>query len=282
MQDLEKPEEVGKRIEPRFFLTSLELPAGTRDLARRGELADELTKTDWFAMALVNRYWSELVGEGFYEPVDDLGPGREASAPGAADRLAAGFAASGYNLRWLHKTILATDAYQRECRPRRTPDEKPFRANVAQPLRGDQLFDALLAALDIDEGRLRGLGDRRRGYGIATPRLGFNAAFGYDPSEPRSTIQATIPQALARMNTPQLNLAVQALPMTVVGRLQREHGTDIDAIAGELYLRTLSREPTTEELATVRDFASEAVWSGAAMEDLMWALLNSAEFAYRR
>jgi hypothetical protein len=84
------------------------------------------------------------------------------------------------------------------------------------------------------------------------------------------------------MNTPQLNLAVQALPMTVVGRLQREHGTDIDAIAGELYLRTLSREPTTEELATVRDFASEAVWSGAAMEDLMWALLNSAEFAYRR
>ncbi len=282
MQDLEKPDEVGERIEPKFFLTSLELPAGTRDADRRAELANELTQTDWFATALVNRYWSELVGEGFYEPIDDLGPGRESLAPGAADRLAGAFADSGYDLRWLHKTILATDAYQRESRPRRTPDEKPFTASVAQPLRGDQLFDSLLAALEVDESRLRGLGGGRGGYGIATPRLGFNAAFGYDPSEPRSTIQATIPQALARMNTPQLNLAVQALPMTVVGRLQREHGNDVEEITSELYLRTLSREPTAEELATVNDFADEATWSGAAMEDLMWALLNSAEFAHRR
>lgn len=282
MQDLEMPEEIGERIEPKFFLTNLELPAGTRDADRRGELADELTQTDWFAMALVNRYWSELVGEGFYEPVDDLGPGREASAQGAADRLAKAFADSGYDLRWLHKTILATDAYQRESRPRRTPDDKPFTASVAQPLRGDQMFDSLLAALDVDEDRLRGLGERRRGYGLATPRLGFNVAFGYDPSEPRSTIQATIPQALARMNTPQLNLAVQALPMTIVGRLQREYGQDVDAIADELYLRTLSRKPTEEELATIHDFVGEATWSGAAMEDLMWALLNSAEFAHRR
>lgn len=282
MQDLERPEEVGERIEPRFFLTNLELPAGSRDAQRRGKLADELTQTEWFAMAVVNRYWSELVGEGFYEPIDDLGPGREASAPQAAERLAEAFAESGFDLHWLHKTILATDAYQRESRPRRTPDEKPFAATVAQPLRGDQLFDALLAAIDVDERRLRGLGDRSRGYGLLTPRLAFNAAFGYDPSEPRSTVQATIPQALARMNTPQLNQAVQALPMTVVGRLQREHGDDVEAITRELYLRTLSRQPTVEELATVGEFAGEAAWSGAVMEDLMWALLNSAEFSHRR
>ncbi|TWU00608.1 hypothetical protein Pla108_15600 [Botrimarina colliarenosi] len=278
MQDLEHPEEVGERIEPRFFLTSLELPAGARDAERRRALADDLTATDWFAMALVNRYWSELVGEGFYEPVDDLGPEREASAPKAAERLAEAFATSGYDLRWLHRTILATDAYQRESRPRRTPDEKPFTANVAQPLRGDQLFDALLAAIDIDETQLRRIGGGGRGYGAVTPRLAFDAAFGYDPSDARSTVQATIPQALARMNTPQLNRAVQA----IVARLNRERDRDATAVARDLYLRTLSREPTDEEVAIVAEVASNAMWYGSAMEDLLWALLNSAEFSHRR
>lgn len=282
MADLERPEEVGERIEPKFFLTSLELSAGTRDKTRRGSLADDLTSSDWFATALVNRYWSELVGEGFYEPVDDLGPGREGSATGAAEHLAKAFAASGYDLRWLHRTILATEAYQRESRPRRTTVEKPFTANVVQPLRGDQLFDALLVAIDVDEQRLRGIGDRTRGYGQITPRLMFNAAFGYDPSEPRSTIQATIPQVLARMNTPQLNRAVKSLPTTMLGRLMDATQRDPSSAARELYLRTLSREPTDEELATVLDFIGDSSFQRAAMEDLLWSLLNSAEFSHRR
>lgn len=283
MANLERPEEVGERIEPKFFLTGLELPAGTRDDERRGRLADDLTSSEWFATALVNRYWSELVGEGFYEPVDDLGPGRTASAPRAAERLAAAFADSGHDLRWLHRTILATDAYQRESRPRRTPSDKPFAANVAQPLRGDQLFDAVLAALGVDERRLRGMttGERVRGYGAASPRLVFNAAFGFDPSEPRETIQATIPQTLARMNTPQLNQAVRSFPVTVVGQLVRQHD-DAAPIAEALYLRTLSRLPTEGELAVASEHAEAERLLAPAMEDLFWALLNTAEFSHRR
>lgn len=284
MRDLENPEEVGDRIEPKFFLTSLEMDAGTRDKARREALADNLTSTDWFAIALVNRTWSELVGEGFYEPVDDLGPDREPVAPSAVAHLAESFAESGYDLRWLHRTILATDAYARESRPRRTPEEKPFTATVVQPLRGDQLFDALLAAIEVDENQLRSMdaGRRARGYGLVTPRLIFTTAFGYDPSEPRSTVQATIPQALARMNTPQLNRAVKSLPMTMLGRAMRDNGRDTEAVVRELYLRTLSRQPTEEELATVMEYTDDAVWRGTAMEDLLWALLNSAEFSHRR
>lgn len=284
MPDLERPEQVGERIEPRFFLTSLSVNPGTRDAERRAALADDLTSTDWFAMAVVNRYWSELVGEGFYEPIDDLGPDRAASAPKAADRLAKAFVSSGYDLRWLLKTILATEAYQRESRPRRSPNEKPFAATVAQPLRGGQLFDAVLAAIDIDEKKLGNVraGSMPAGSGRLTPRMIFSLAFGFDPSEPRETIQATIPQSLARMNTPQLNRAVRVLPKTVLGKLIAEHGRDAEAITRELYVRTLSREPTSEELATVLDYAGETPWKGGAMEDVLWALLNSAEFSHRR
>ena len=40
-----------------------------------------LTENESFAKAVVNRMWAELVGEGFYEPVDDLGPDRKTPAP---------------------------------------------------------------------------------------------------------------------------------------------------------------------------------------------------------
>ena len=36
----------------------------------------------------MSRIWSELIGEGFYEPVDDMGPQRECSAPKTMEYLA--------------------------------------------------------------------------------------------------------------------------------------------------------------------------------------------------
>ena len=282
MPDLDHPDLPGQRIEPRFFLTSLAKPAGTPDAERRGDLAAALTETDWFSVALVNRVWSELVGEGFYEPVDDLGPGREASAPRAASRLASAFAASGYDLKWLYRTVMATDAYQRESRPRRAPDAKAMAANVAQPLRGDQMFDALVAALDVDQDRLRRLSSGRRpARRRPTPRMIVAAAFGFDPSDPRETINATIPQALVRMNGPVLNRAVAGGRRSMLGRLLAAEETD-GAIVRELYLRTLSRWPTEEEMRTTLEHIENSPNRVAGCEDVLWALINSAEFSHRR
>lgn len=288
MQDLERPDQPGERIDPEFFLTGFSQPVGTPDAERRAALAKEFTQNEWFATALVNRVWSELVGEGFYEPVDDLGPLREPSAPRAVERLSGAFAKSGYDLKWLYQTVMATDAYQRESRPRRAPDEPPFRASVAQPLRGDQLFDAILTTLDVDEENLQGLvrQNRQRFARQYGPRFVFNLAFGYDPSDPRDTVSATIPQALARMNTPQLNAAVLARGDTMLARSLARHpreekGAD-QAIVEELYLSALSRKPTDQELQTALAYRDEAPYRKAAFEDLLWALLNSAEFSHRR
>ena len=146
MPDLKDPAAPGTRMQPRFFLTSAKLPFGSLDADRRGTVAKWMTTNPWFATAFVNRMWGELVGEGFYEPIDDIGPDRTASAPKAVKLLSRGFAESGYDIKWLLATICATEAYQRESRPRREVDGTPFAANVAQPLRSDQLFNALLSA----------------------------------------------------------------------------------------------------------------------------------------
>jgi hypothetical protein len=289
MPDLNDPAAQGTRMQPKFFLTSAELPFGATDAQRRGAVAEWITENSWFATAFVNRMWAELVGEGFYEPIDDIGPERTPSAPKAAAFLSRRFAESGYDVKWLFRVICATDAYQRESRPRRDVDGTPFVANVAQPLRSDQLYNALLTATDADEAEQTLNRNRRRrpqampAYGpMATVRQQFESAFGYDPSDPRESVTISIPQALAMMNGVRINLAVRAMDQeTVLGRLLDEV-TDNRSVVEELYLRTLSREPSGEELDVAIEFCRSTKNRSAAFEDLFWALLNSSEFSHRR
>jgi hypothetical protein len=287
MPDLKNPTAQGTKMQPKFFLTSATLPFGTPDAERRGTIAVWMTANPWFATALVNRMWGELLGEGFYQPIDDIGPDRKPSAPKAVATLSRGFAGSGYDIKWLIRTICATEAYQRESRPRREADGTPFVANLAQPLRSDQLFNAILTAVDVDEpkesaGR-RGKPADGKPYGPnATVRQGFEVAFGYDPSDPRETVVSSIPQALALMNGVRLNLAVRAIGHeTMLGR-QMDEIKDNGALVEELYLRTLSREPTETEVNAALAYCRETKNGSAVFEDLLWALLNSSEFSHRR
>ena len=277
MPDLDKPEEIGKMVQPKFFLTGLEKPIGTADLERRQSLADSLTKDPWFSAALVNRVWSELVGEGFYEPIDDIGPERTPTAPKTVKRLAKAFEQSGYDLKWLYRTVMLTEAYQRESRPRRNPSEIPMTASIAQPLRGDVLFDSLLQVLDIKEKSLGRVGSQRGG----SPRKVFNASFGYDPSLSRETVVTSIPQTLALMNTPAINRHVRDTKNTMLGKMIRKTKDDT-AIVNQLYVKTLSREPTEDELQRALAYRAKMPNSTQPWEDLLWALVNSAEFAHRR
>lgn len=281
MPDLDNPAAQGTLMKPVFFLTGQQLPLGTRDATRRATLAEWLTAREnpWFAKALVNRLWSELVGEGFYEPVDDMGPDRECSAPQTLDLLAQGFIASGYDVKWLLTTIIATDAYQRESASRRDPDELPYRANVAQRLRADQVFNNLAAVLNLAEGpaaRQRGAFGQGRG-----PRALFSATFEYDPSLPRDEVTGSIPQALAMMNSPIVNAGISGRGRSVLARLLTEIDDDRQLVI-ELYLRTLAREPSSSEIATCLAHVKETSSRREAFEDIQWALINSTEFLHRQ
>jgi hypothetical protein len=279
MPDLEDPQKPGTQMEPKFFLTSATVPWGTTDEQRRMELAHWLTENEWFATAVVNRVWAELVGEGFYPQVDDMGPDREPSAPEAVALLSKSFQESGYDLKWLFTTIMQTETYQRESRPRRELSETPFTANVPQRLRSDQLYSALLSVLDMEESQPNNRQVIRGKQG--TPRGRFGDVFGYDPSIAREEAVSSIPQVLALMNSGQVNQAVRLNRLNVLKTLLDATPND-DDLTTELYLRCLSREPTTKELGAMRKYRKSASNRREAFEDLVWALVNSAEFQYRK
>ncbi|MEX2114603.1 MAG: DUF1549 domain-containing protein [Pirellulales bacterium] len=284
MPDLDHPEAEGTLMKPVFFVTGQKLDAGMADQERRENVADWITsrKNHWFAKAFVNRMWAELVGRGFYEPVDDIGPDRSCSAPQTLDYLADRFAGSQYDVKWLFRTITATDAYARQSRSRFDESGAPFASNCPQRLRADQLYSALLVALDMPEGKREE--DRRKDYRRVdgSPRGQVNKAFGYDPSERRDEIVGSIPQALFLMNGVELNRAITARGSnTMLGGLLESIDED-DAVVEELYLRCLARDPNDEEVETCLEYVKSVGNRAEAFEDIAWSLVNSTEFLNRK
>ena len=292
MPDLNDPSSKGSLIEPRFFVDGATLDTGARDLERRRALAASITDPNnpWFARSFVNRIWTELLGEGFYNPVDDIGPQREALYPEVLDVLCAGFVANDYDIRWLFRTIATTRAYQRTIGDRQPGDFSPaFAAAVPTRLRSDQVYSAVKRVLGIEElvgrraatGMMSGSPMNRRLQGRDPGRFAFFQLFNYDPSTPQSDVLGTVPQALFMMNSPLLQQLINANAGTVLGQTLREYPDDVDALS-ELYLRVLSREPAEEELAICREHIADSSSRQQAYEDILWSLLNSSEFLTKR
>ncbi len=157
MPDLANP---NKQIPmaPKFFLASAKteskLPETLDAVTRRTLGASYITGQDnpWFARAFVNRMWYALMGESFYDAVDDIGPERTPKAPEVVETLADQWQKGGYDIRWLLRTIMNTQAYQRRVRSTASPAGKTaFASNCPSRLRSDQIVGALSEALGLPE-----------------------------------------------------------------------------------------------------------------------------------
>jgi hypothetical protein len=296
MPDLKDPQ---KKIPvtPKFFLapdSAGPVPDGLTTEQRRALAASYVVGQDnpWFARAFVNRAWFALMGDGFYNPVDDMGPARTARDPEVLEAIASQWQTGGYDVRWLFRTILKTRAYQREFKATNTAAGRtPFAANNPGRLRADQLLDALAQAINVptegrppkDEagkGAAKKLGppDFLRRFG---PRVQFNNLFGVDPSTPPDDVLGTIPQALFLMNSPQVNRQIEARPGTVLGEIIATHPDNHSALVA-LYLRVLARRPTTHEMDVCEKHLQAVGDRKAVFEDILWCLVNSTEFVNRR
>lgn len=299
MPDLHDPSQPGTVMQPLFFLTGQSLPLGTSDRDRRQAIAKWITARDnpWFARALINRLWAELVGDGFYRGVDDMGPDRTAQSPEILEELSQAFADSGHDVRGTFRAIMASDEYQHASLSRANPKREGFAANCPQRLRSDQLFTQILAAVGVDEsqvgngpsGKLAKKQQSKKSVGtqagrrqLNVPRAMFTQVFGYDPSLPREEIVGSIPQALLLMNSQPLSIAIDGnRRFTALGQLLAANKSNRE-VAEQLYLRALARSPTADEVKTCLDHVQSSDNREEGFEDVFWALLNSAEFVYRK
>ncbi len=285
MSDLQDPTAQGTLTTPTFFVSGKSLPLGSSDVKRRETLAEWMTNptnNPWFAKSLVNRMWTELTGEGFYERVDDLGPERKARAPKTLEYLSNQFVANKHDVKWLMETITQTKAYQSASRSHEEGKEIDLRQPRPRRLRSDQVFQSLAMVLDIPMAQkpdsLSGDEMKPARY-RRDPRFLFATVFGFDPSEAREDITGSVPQSLMLMNSPLISGMLRRGRFAGDAAWMNISGSEQDVVEG-LYLRFLSRPPETQELKTAIRFLHKAENRKQGSEDIAWALINSTEFVH--
>jgi hypothetical protein len=273
-------------ITPPRFLNGKSPGINLGDRERRQSLADEIVNKNnyWFAGAYVNRIWGELMGQSFYEPVDDMGPQKEAVYPSVLTRLTGAFRGTNYDIKGLFRAVLNSQTYQRQIRLGETSDAHlHFAAAYPTRLRPDALWQSLVSVL----GHLGGprQADAFRPDMPFRPPQGFEALFkaefDFDPSLKSDEVEGSISQALLLMNSPVINQRIQARGTNLLARILKAYPNDEDALR-MVYLRTLARKPTDREIHKCRIYIEKTGSRAEAFEDILWALLNSTEFQTKR
>ena len=83
------------------------------------------------------------------------------------------------------------------------------------------------------------------------------------------------------MNGQQINSTIRGNGSTQLGRLLASTKND-DSVAAEMYLNCFGREPNQAELAICLTHVKNCKTRGEGFEDVLWALVNSTEFLYRK
>ena len=270
------------------------VPAGTDP---RVAFADWLVdaKNPWFARTIVNRVWAWLLGRGIIHEPDDIRPDNPPANPELLAWLEKDFVASGYDLKHLYRTILTSSTYQLACVPQ-TDDpqgEALFAFYPVRRLEAEVLIDALCQITGTTE-EYSSLIPEPYTYVPKTERAialqdgsitsSFLEMFGRPPRDTGLATERnnrpTAAQRLHLLNSSHVRKKIERGPkLREIVRARWNPARVVET----LYLTILSRPPTPQEAAAIRDYAGPGhkAQGRQALEDLTWALVNSAEFLYR-
>lgn len=255
----------------------------------REALAEWITsdQNPYFAQAMANRVWADLMGRGFVDPVDDL---RATNPPSNAPLLTAlgdDFRTQRYDIKQLIRRIATSYVYGLSSVPsdKNVADHRNFSRHYRTRLRAEVLLDTVSTATGVREDfEAMPLGSRAKELWTARIDSLFLDAFGrQDPNQDppcERTLDTTIVQSLHLMNS-------NTLARKVASDTSRAHELAQSPltppqIVEELYLSLYARRPTSDELKDASNLFDEPDANRRRVtEDLMWALINTPEFVFK-
>lgn len=290
-------DEVGKKYEYKFLGEEKEevvpprVPYGQEIFDGKGNRREQLAR--WvtnpqnkpFARATVNRIWALMFGRPLVNPVDDIpldGP-----FPPALETLSNDFITHGYDLKRLIRIIAASEVYQLDSGAEFeiTPQhEAEWAVYPVTRLRPEQVAGSVIQSSSLPTINAQAHLFSQLGKFISTNQ--FVERYGDLGEDEFIDRGGTIPQRLLMMNGELVKERSDNNPIQNASTRITMVTTDNEKAVETAYLATLTRRPSSRELAHFitrlnerfpdKDPASRS----QKMEDMYWVLLNSTEFSW--
>ena len=254
--------------------------------SRREVLARWLTspQNPYFARNIANIVWAHFLGRGIIEPVDDVRISNPPSNPELLDALAAKLVDYQYDFKKLVRDICTSRTYQLDTRPNdsNVTDERNFAKASIRRIRAEVLLDCISEVTETQD-KFPGLPRGANAVEIPDGNTSdyFLTTFG-------RASRATVCSCEAKVD-PNLSQALHLLNGdTIQDKIEQggvvksllKRGETPDQIIGDLYLRCLSRAPTTNETAKLKSFFKKDAAAEPVLNDVFWSLLNAKEFVF--
>jgi hypothetical protein len=238
----------------------------------------------YFAQNFTNRVWAHFFGRGIIEPVDDVRISNPSVNPELLAELSKRFTASNYDFKQLVREICNSAAYQRSTNRNESnqTDEKNFAHANLRRMKAETLLDCISGVTDT-KNKFPGLPVGARAVQIVDGNTStyFLTTFGRASRETVCScevkMEPTLSQALHLLNGDTVNgkIAQGGVLAKMVEAKQEPM-----AIAEQLYIKTLGRKPTAEEVAALTPLFPAGADPKPVLDDLFWSLLNSREFLF--
>jgi hypothetical protein len=249
---------------------------------------------EWFARAFVNRVWAGYFHVGLVDPPDDLNPANPPSNPQLLDWLATNFVEHGYDMKWLHRQIVSSDAYQRSWKPNETnrEDRRNFSRAIPRRIPAEVVYDGLKQAVagtdQLDEVRTD---LSRRAIGHLSMWLAGTYGMHVFGKPDRAVNcdcervnQPTLLQSIFLQNDPlvEQRLEESGWIQEISEAEQAGEKLDHNKLIRNAWLRTIGRPPTNAEIKRAEQHLKQTDSLAEGTRDLLWALLNTREFILNR
>ena len=272
------------------FLDGRVLPEEAASDPRR-KLGEWMTSHPYFAEATVNRIWSYFFGRGIVDPVDDFRVANPPTHPSLLKALAEDFKNHQHDLKHLVRLIVQSRTYQLTSKPNATNsgDEINYSHALPRPLDAEVLSDAISEVTGVPE-TFEHSNDEMAG----TLPPGTRAINIKEPDSYASRLLDLYGRANRHVvpDRPTKATLAQALHMLAGytytdklsgkgGRIEKllSKGATNREIIEELYLAALSRFPTETEQVELEKLFGQQGSRPEAIENLLWAVISSREFA---
>lgn len=241
----------------------------------------------YFAPSLVNRYWKHFFGRGLVDPEDDMRVTNPASNPELLTALSQHFIDSGFDIRDLVRQMVTSETYQlaSEANEVNLSDRRNHSRFYPKRLQAEVLLDSidtLLGTHSAFEGMPAG------SRGVALPDTSFASYFLTVFGRPEAATacecerasDANLAQSLHLLNSKEMQSKLSDVSGFATRFAMPQPSAEDASQIEEIYLRALSRRPTSGELQKVLEYLAANSDRRSGYEDVLWAVVNSKEFLF--